>query len=249
MAQSAQATIAATRYVSRSWFYPTMAGLILLIVLAGFSPTLYLRALFDVREMPPYLYVHGILLTAWFVLFFLQTLLVAGGSTARHRTLGIAAVTIGAVIPLAGLMATFGIPDRVASAGLDVEQSVLRMMPVIVGNIQNVVFFAVALLCAVLLRHKREFHSRLMLWASLFIIGPALGRIWRWPVFADLEESTFISSALYLLMAVIVGQELWRERKVHRVTVIALGAYIGWTLVQPSIVGSEWAKDLVLSLA
>ena len=226
-----------------------MAGLILLIVLTGFSRTLYLRALFDVPELPPYLYVHGTLLTAWFVLFFLQALLVAGGSTARHRALGIAAVTIGAVIPLVGLMATLGIPDRVASAGLDFEPLVQRLMPVIVGNIQNVVFFAVALLCAVLLRRKRDFHSRLMLWASLFILGPALGRIWRWPVFADFDESSFTSTALYLLMAVIVGHELWRERKVHPVTKIALGAYIGWTLVRPSIVASEWAKDLVRSLA
>ncbi len=249
MAQLTQAAAPGTIEVSRSRFYPIMAGLILLIVLAGFSRTLYLRPLFEVNEIPPYLYVHGILLTTWFVLFFVQTLLVARGSRARHKELGVAAVAIGTVIPLAGLMATFGIPGRVVSAGLDFESLIPRFMPVIFGNIQNVIFFAAALLGAFLLRHKRDFHSRLMLWGTLFIIGPALGRVWRWPIFGDISEGSFISISTSLLMAAIVGHELWREKRVHSVTLIALSAWISWILVRPFIFSSEWAQGFVRSLA
>lgn len=65
---------AATRGRARSRFYAGMSGMLLLIVLAGFSRTLYLRAFFDVPEIPAYVALHGIVLTAWFVGVFFRRL-------------------------------------------------------------------------------------------------------------------------------------------------------------------------------
>ena len=249
MEQSAQANTAATRSVLRSRFYPILAGLILLIVLTGFSQTLYLRAFFEVPEIPPYLYVHGALLTSWFVLFFVQTLLVEIGSTGHHRKLGIAAVTIGAVIPMAGLMATFGIPGRIVSAGFEVASLLPAITPVIVANSLEIAFFSAALLSAVLLRRNREAHSRLMLWATLFLVGPAIARISRWPIFPDVGEQSFYLIIFSILIAIIVAHEVFRYKRVHPATIIAVVSWISIQLVQPYIVGSEWGQNLVRSLA
>jgi hypothetical protein len=63
---------------ARTWFYGGISGVLLLIVLTGFSRTLYLKALFDVPEIPASVLAHGVVLTAWFAGLFLQTVLVAG---------------------------------------------------------------------------------------------------------------------------------------------------------------------------
>lgn len=244
MVELSQAVTPEVTASTRSKFYPIMAGLILLIVLVGFGPTLYLRPLFDVQKhTPPYLYVHGIVLTAWFVLFFLQTLLVVKDSTARHRELGIAGVAIGAVIPLAGLMATLGLPGHYVTLGADLEARVPMWTGVIFQNFRSVTFFSAALIGAFVLRRKRDFHSRLMLWATISILGPAITRL---PL---IDEGNLDRTVLYLLMAVIVVHELWRERRMHVVTAIALSAWISWWLVEPLILDSQWAQDFVRSLA
>lgn len=76
-----------THVQTRSKFFLVMSGVLLATVLIGFSPTLYLRAYFEPREIPSYLYVHGTVLTAWFLLFLVQTSLVASIRTDVHRRL------------------------------------------------------------------------------------------------------------------------------------------------------------------
>ena len=65
--------------VSRDPFFAVMSVVTLAIVLSGFAPTLYLRPVFKPVPIPGYLYIHGIVLTSWFVWFFMQTLLSSRG--------------------------------------------------------------------------------------------------------------------------------------------------------------------------
>ena len=87
----------------RSRFFIGMSLVMLLIVLIGFSPTLYLRAYFDVPEISGSLWMHGIALTAWFVWFVLQTTLVAVDHTGLHRRMGLIGVVVGLVVLVIGL--------------------------------------------------------------------------------------------------------------------------------------------------
>lgn len=63
--QSAASTDArpnlATDVQAQKTFFVRIAGALLLILLLGFGPTLYLRAYFDVPEVPAYLLVHHVL--------------------------------------------------------------------------------------------------------------------------------------------------------------------------------------------
>jgi len=54
-----------------------MSVLLFAMVLIGFSPTLYLRSVFDVPKIPAYLFLHGAVLTAWYAWFVVQTYCVA----------------------------------------------------------------------------------------------------------------------------------------------------------------------------
>lgn len=60
----------------RIGYFTVMSGALLVFVLAGFSQTFYLRPLGELPPLSGPLHVHGAVLTVWFVLLFVQALLV-----------------------------------------------------------------------------------------------------------------------------------------------------------------------------
>src|SRR3546814_66581 len=68
--------------------YAAAAVVALALVFAGFARTYYLRSAFDGPPLTLLLYVHGAVMTSWFVLFIVQARLVAHGHAGVHRRLG-----------------------------------------------------------------------------------------------------------------------------------------------------------------
>ena len=155
----------------RSRFFAIMAALLLLFVFAGFARTLFLRAFFDVPAIPGYLYVHGIVLTAWYLLLFTQTCLIAKNRVKVHQRLGMAGVAL-----------------AVCVVAISVWVLVRRDFPTIdvrpersFGNLISLIVFTLCVGSAVWLRKKSAAHKRLMLIGSMIITAPALDRMSRLP--------------------------------------------------------------------
>lgn len=96
-------------------FYTWAVVAAALIVFAGFARTYYLRMLFGKPALPWLLHVHGALMTAWFVLFFVQTSLISAHRVDLHKRLGI----FGGV--LASTMVAVGIVVATRAAARDVH--------------------------------------------------------------------------------------------------------------------------------
>ena len=56
-----------------------------------------------------------------------------------------------------------------------------------------------------------------MLLASLSIIGPALARIARWPVFGG-EQGPFVPLVILGLLLLLIGHDFWSRRRLHPAT-------------------------------
>jgi hypothetical protein len=226
----------------RNRFYLAMSGVILALVLIGFAPTLYLRAFFEVRPVPVRLLVHGAALTAWFVWLFMQALMIGSGRTHVHRRLGIAGVVLGPVVVFGGLLATLGIAARIAENGLDLsaDASVLGIgvsgvslarfaAQVLWQNFGSLTAFALLLSAAMLLRGRAQAHKRLMLLASIALLGPALARIARWPGFG--------------------GHDLVANRRLHPATSIGglalVSIMVGTTVFGATEKGLELVRGLL----
>lgn len=69
----------------RSAFFLVAASLMTLIVFLGFLPSFYLRSQFRTEALPLHLIVHGVIMTAWQLLFLTQTILVARRRTDLHK--------------------------------------------------------------------------------------------------------------------------------------------------------------------
>jgi hypothetical protein len=80
-------------------FYSWSAVAVALIVLVGFARTYYLKGFFGTRTLTPFVHFHGLVMSAWVVLFFVQTRLIAAHRVALHRALGLLGCSLAVQLP------------------------------------------------------------------------------------------------------------------------------------------------------
>jgi hypothetical protein len=263
-----------TNQPQHRFFFVGYAAFLLAIVLIGFSPTLYLRFLGDPPPIPGYLYLHGIILTVWFVWLVIQTWLIRQRNVALHRKLGFFGACFGVVVIAGGLMATLGVVPRFLELGVTLDMDVNEALAiagtadtdtasevtgatgvtalefgsiVVWSNLQSVVAFGVMLGVAVLCRHRPDVHKRFMLLASVSIVGPALARISRWP-FLGGEVGPFTPTMLLVLIGAIVIYDLASIRKVHWATLAGAGIGVLFVVIGSAIAGSDFGQEFVRRL-
>ena len=107
-------------------------------------------------------------MTAWYVLFAAQVLLVSAGRVDIHRRLGVlVAITAVAIVPT-GIATAIGFIRRVAG---NADESALAAL---IAGYQFVALTLFALLVgtALAFRRRSDIHKRLMTVASLSLLGP-----------------------------------------------------------------------------
>ena len=210
------------RDTHRHGFFVAMAGVLVVIVAAGFAPSFYLRTYLQApgaggRPIPTHVILHGILLSAWYALFLVQTILVASRRTAVHRLLGavgagvaVAVITVSllVVVRLASRAVGRGVPDQVAL--------------IVTGDTCLLILFGLFVLLGISYRRRPDVHKRLMLLASITILAPALAR---WPGAEALVPISVIVPQLGLIAAVIVYDFVLR-RRVHPATGWGAALYV-----------------------
>ena len=163
--------------VTERQFFTGMAVAMAVAAFAGFAPTYYLAALNDARTpvLTTSVHVHGALNTGWMALLILQTTLIARGRPDIHRLTGMAGVVLAIGILVSGVLVAVGSERRVhtdANAGTMGDPYVFLMFP-----LANVVLFAVFVALGVANRGRPDTHKRLMILATISLLGPALARI------------------------------------------------------------------------
>ncbi len=229
-------------------FFVGMAAVLLAIVLLGFSPTFYLRAYLatpdlpqGVGALPVYLNLHGVILTAWFLLFFAQTALVASHRVDIHRRLGVAtAVLAAAVVVIAMLVIVRAVPRSPANG---IPAFALPL--VVIGDIAGLIQFSLLVAGGILFRRRPDTHKRLMLLASVSIVGPAIARL-PWP---DAFRPFAPALGLLVLLAAVIGHDLFKNGRVHRATIWGELLILLTTLAGVGVGFSDFGTALVHSLS
>jgi uncharacterized membrane protein YozB (DUF420 family) len=157
---------------ARRWryFFVAMACLILVVVFAGFAPSFYLRSPFTQDgSLSLLLHVHGIVFSAWIVLFLVQTLLIVRGSRDLHRRLG----WLSAGLATAMLF-------LVAAATVEQFRRVPALPPPPVAlslNAFDIIVFGIFVSLAIFRRKQPEWHKRFLLSATLLLLGAPIFRL------------------------------------------------------------------------
>lgn len=151
--------------------YLWAAILIPLIVVAGFARTYYLKGLFGAPALPGLLvHLHGLVMTAWVLLFITQVWLVAARRTRMHQRLGVWGAILAALIFVVGIATGIAAAARGSSPG----PPPLQFLVIPLGDM---LVFAVLVGLALHYRRRLETHKRLMLLAAVNLLAPAIARI------------------------------------------------------------------------
>ena len=114
-------------------------------------------------------------------------------------------------------------------------------------NIGSAVAFAVLVVSAVALRRRPEAHKRLMLLASVAIIGPALARLARWPIFGG-ELGPFVQIATWLIFAAVLAHDVWTRRQPHPATLAGIGLVLATNFAARFVAASDAGRAFTRSL-
>ncbi len=207
-----------------SRYFQGMSILLLALVLIGFGRTFFLRPLFQVPAIPWYDYVHGSLMTLWFVLLVAQTSLVAAHRTDLHRRLGIFGALLAVAVAALTLAVLLLFPAHFTASGDELSTGE-RVSPSVAvgflwGDLGAIAFFSVLVTTALLMRRRPDVHKRLMLLASMPIITPAVGRT------TDFVPALLVVALVLLLPLTLVAHDLLTARRLHRATIFGvLGFY------------------------
>ncbi len=141
-----------------------------LIVLAGFARTYYLKGFFDVPAVPTLLHLHGVVMTAWVLLFVAQVYLISSRRVRLHQRLGYAGIGLAILVVAVGAAAGL----TVAKYGSAFTPPSLQFLIIPLGDLA---VFAVLFGAAVYYRKRPAEHKRLMLLTAIGFLPPAIARI------------------------------------------------------------------------
>jgi uncharacterized membrane protein YozB (DUF420 family) len=197
------------RRAPTSFFFAAHWAL-LIIVLFGFAPTFYLSALFKQHPLPGFLIIHGSVLTFWFILTAVQASLIRARRVRWHRRVGYAAASWAVLVVAMGLIADAQMASRINSPQ---DSDII----VVWGNLFSLILFSAFVTLALVFRKTPESHKRLILLASITIIGPATARFSAWPIFPGgmAARPLYGIGGLLLLYGSLIAYDVIVRRRPH----------------------------------
>lgn len=213
-------------------FFCYYACIILLIVTGGFG----VHAVLKPADLPPAsmaVLFHALVMFAWYALFVIQSGLIRNGKPALHMRLGKMSLVLALGIIITGIMVTlthyFRKPEGI----------------VFIGGFINVTNFGLLFGLALLWRKHSDWHKRLMLFAGLAMMAPALTRVVR---AADFNEMAVLPLWLMLLLVPVI-YDFKVIGKTHKATVLGIALIIlGIALMIGIGTSPAWENFLVKNL-
>jgi hypothetical protein len=190
------------------------------IIFLGFAPSYYLKSL--IHAPPPLsalTIVHGVVFTAWVLLFVLQSALAGYGNPTLHRQLGLlGAVLFGAVISVGILTAVTAGRLGHAPPGAPAPLAFMVLPLLGIAGAASLVVLALAN------RLRTNFHKRYMLASLIALTPPALHRLAIGAGYiADGTPIALLAADLLLLGA--IGFDFWRTRRIHPAYVTSMAVF------------------------
>lgn len=135
-----------------------------LIVLAGFGRTYYLRGLFDVPPLASIVvHLHGLLMTAWIVLFATQIWFISSKRIRLHQRLGYAAIGLAVLIIVVGFLTAL----RAAKYGAASSPPDIPPLGFLIVPLFDLLMFVILFGGAIWYRKMPADHKRLILLTAI----------------------------------------------------------------------------------
>lgn len=178
----------------------------LAVAFAGFAPSYYLKFWFDTPPLKFWVHVHAVLFTTWLVLLLVQSSLIRVRKHAVHARLGQWAVAVAALMVITSVIVILEKPRPTEFARAFIFTPLLSL-----------VMFSIMVALAVRLRRDGGTHKRLMLLATVLLMGAPITRLMS---MVGIAPGPYLHHVLtyVLLLVPLVIHDLWRMGRLHPAT-------------------------------
>lgn len=186
-----------------------MASAIIVVAFVGFAPSFYLRAAFEPdTKLSILLQIHGAVFSTWILLFLVQATLIVRGSRVLHRRLGWFAAAMAAA--MVGLVAAATIEEMQRIPPFPPPAMALAM------NTFDIVAFSILVSGAIALRTQAEWHKRLVLSATLILLGAPILRLLLF-AFGQFSHQLLVADLLLVdvLFLICIAWDLYARQEIH----------------------------------
>ena len=190
-------------------FFSVMPFVMLAMVLYGFARTYFLVGMVAAPLPNKLIHVHGAAFTSWMILLIVQTALVSTKNVKLHMKLGLLGFGLAVAMVVLGLFAAVDAMRR-GSGPLGLDPQTFFVIPVS-GMLQ----FGVLVFFAYKLRRNTEAHKRLILMATMSLMGAAIGR---WPVALLQAHPPLQDMVILALLLLLVGFDWFNLHRVSKYT-------------------------------
>jgi hypothetical protein len=241
----------------RSRYFQVVSVLLFAFVLAGFGRTFFLRPMFPVPGISWYIFLHGAVQVSWFVLLLVQVHLIAAGRTTQHRRLGLLGAVLATMVVGGSFVTVLHLPAHFKLGHLSNEASLdlPSILAVFWNDLISLIVAAVFIGTALVLRRHAEAHKRLMLFASLLLVAPALPRLalllGRWiSLLASPQVGVLLTvlTIALLLPLTIVLHDLKTRHRVHIATLMGVGGMLLTGFAGGALSASTLGQTVFLAL-
>jgi hypothetical protein len=190
-------------------FYVGIALAIVITVFAGFAPTYYLRAYYQSTPLGGLRHLHGVVFTAWVLLFLVQSTLISARRVALHRRLGVG----GAV--LAALVVAVGTTTAIVQASEGRSPLGVPPLSFLAVPLFDMVVFAGLVATGIWHRRRADTHKRLLTLATISLLAAPIARP---PFGAAMVGLPGVFALADLFIVTCIVYDLATLRRVHPAT-------------------------------
>lgn len=230
----------AIRLTRERIFYGGMGLTILLLVFAGFAPSYFLRGTIvsgrPLTPMTPLIHIHGLVFTAWLLLFIAQAALISGRQHRLHMRLGTISMALAAAMVVVGVMTAVQQVGR-GSGPPGIPPLTWAAVPLI-----DMPVFAGLVAAGYRFRRDPQTHKRLMLLATILMLQPAIGRM---PMPATPLAGETGTLVAFLMVLPLIGWDLFQRGRLHKATMIGVAVLAAEQLLRMAV----WRTDAWQSFA
>jgi hypothetical protein len=192
-------------------------------------------------DSPWWVHLHGISLMGWMMIYLLQNALVARGSLALHRRLGVLAAAWSLWVLAMGIMVL------AANTATGRTPPFFSAEYMIALDMCTVLGFLALTWGGIAMRTRSDWHKRLMLGGTIVLIGPGLGRFVPDSMLGE-TTSYLIFPGHLLFFLVAIAYDLRTRRQIHPAYVLGLLVLIVVTLLPNMIMNAPPLVALVSAL-
>lgn len=217
------------------WFFVGMALYLMLFVILGFGSTYGLQLLMGkeisgagIVETDWVIHIHAIVFVGWVLLLIAQAVLISSGRVQKHMAIG---KTVGIGLAIAILIS--GIIIVVAQDFAAVRKGIFTwaewpsMLLMNKGSIFGLVNFSILFYLGLRNRKQPAAHKRYMVFATITLVIAATSRMHY--LLGPAPWANHIGT--FLMVAPIIGYDLYTMRRIHEATLIGTGLCWGAVVV------------------